>query len=115
MGKVVIFGSGPIAEVIWSYLRSESDHEVVGFSVDAAYLKTTSLFGLPVVPFEELERTFPPEDHGVYVAIGYGKLNTLRTAKLAEVEAKGYRAIGHVSPRAVVPPGFEPQPNTFIM
>lgn len=115
MSKVVIFGSGPIAEVIWSYLTSESDHEVAGFTVDADYLKTTSLFGLPVVPFEEVEKTFPPETHGIYVAIGYGKLNTLRAAKLAEAESKGYRAIGHVSPRAVVPPGFVPKPNTFIM
>ena len=115
MGKVVIFGSGPIAEVIWSYLTSESDHEVVGFTVDAEYLKATSLFGLPVVPFEEVESAFPPETHGIYVAIGYGKLNTLRTAKLAEAEARGYQAIGHVSPRAVVPPGFVPGPNTFIM
>ena len=115
MGKVVIFGSGPIAEVIWHYLTHESDHEVVGFTVDGAYLKTPSLLGLPVVPFEEVEAAFPPAEHGVYVAIGYGKLNALRTAKLAEVEAKGYQAIGHVSPRAVAPAGFQPKPNTFIM
>ena len=115
MGKVVIFGCGPIAEVIWHYLTHESDHEVAGFTVDAAYLKQPSLMGLPVIPFEEAETAFPPAGHGIYVAIGYGKLNAMRTAKLAEAEAKGYRAIGHVSPRAVVPPGFEPKPNTFIM
>ena len=115
MGKVVIFGSGPIAEVIWHYLTHESDHQVVGFTVDGAYLKQSSLFGLPVTPFEEVETVFPPETHGIYVAIGYGKLNASRTSKLAEAEAKGYRAVGHVSPRAVVPAGFEPGPNTFIM
>ena len=115
MAKVVIFGSGPIAEVIWHYLTHESDHEVVGFTVDAAYLKAPSLFGLPVVAFEDLERRFPPEDHRVYVAIGYGKLNALRAAKLAECEARGYQAIGHVSPRAVVPADFTPGPNTFVM
>ncbi len=115
MGKVVIFGSGQIAEVIWHYLTHESDHEVAAFSVDGAYLKETSLFGLPVVPFEEIERAFPPDEHGIYVAMSFRKLSAPRAAKLAEAEAKGYRAIGHVSPRAVVPPGFVARPNTFIM
>ena len=115
MGKVVIFGSGPIAEVIWHYLTHESDHQVVGFTVDGDYLKQSILFGLPVVTFQEVEAVFPPGEHGIFVAMGYGKLNALRAAKLAEAEARGYRAIGHVSPHAVVPPGFEPGPNTFIM
>lgn len=115
MGKVVIFGSGPIAEVIWHGLTHDSDHEVVGFTVDAEFKTADDLFGLPIVAFEDVTRIFPPEDHGIYVAVGYRKLNAQRTAKLAECEAKGYRAIGHVSPRAVVPPGFEPKPNTFIM
>ena len=115
MGDVVIFGSGQVAEVICHYLTHESDHRVVGFTVDGAYLKDDKLMGLPVVPFETVETVFPPASHGIYVAMSFRGLNAPRAAKLGEAEAKGYAAIGHISPRAVVPPGFVAKPNTFIM
>lgn len=115
MRDVVIFGSGQIAEVMHHYLQHESDHRVVAFTVDGAYLKETELFGLPVTPFETLEQDFPPDSHGIFVAMSFRGLNAPRTAKLAEAEGKGYRAISHVSPRSVTPPGFVAKPNTFIM
>ncbi|MGZ6038927.1 MAG: acetyltransferase [Phenylobacterium sp.] len=115
MADVIIFGSGQVAEVICHYLTHESDHRVVGFTVDGEYLKEDKVLGLPVVPFETLSQAFPPASHSVYVAMSFRGLNAPRAAKLAECEAKGYAAIGHVSPSAVVPPGFVAKPNTFIM
>jgi sugar O-acyltransferase (sialic acid O-acetyltransferase NeuD family) len=115
MADVVIFGSGQVAEVIWHYLTHESGHRVVGFTVDGEYLKEDTVLGLPVVPFETVTEAFPPDRHSIYVAMSFRGLNAPRAAKLKEAEAKGYAAIGHVSPRAVVPPGFVAKPNTFIM
>ena len=115
MSDVIIFGAGQIAEVIHYYLTHESDHRVVGFTVDGPYLTTDTLFGLPVVPFETVETIFPPSTHEIFVAVSFRKLNAPRAAKLAEAEAKGYTAISHVSPRAVTPAGFVARPNTFIM
>ena len=115
MADVVIFGSGQVAEVICHYLTHESDHRVVAFTVDGDYLKEDLVMGLPVVPFETVETAFPPERHGVFVAMTYRGLNAPRAAKLAACETKGYAAIGHISPRAVAPPGFVARPNTFIM
>ena len=115
MSEVVIFGSGQVAEVICYYLTHESDHRVVGFTVDGDYLKEDTALGLPVVPFETVQEAFPPERHGVFVAMSYRRLNAPRAQKLAEARAKGYAAVSHVSPRAVVPAGFEAKANTFIM
>jgi sugar O-acyltransferase (sialic acid O-acetyltransferase NeuD family) len=115
MADVVIFGVGQVAEVIWHYLEHESPHRPVAFTVDAEYQTADELLGLPVVPFERVHERFPPEQCAIFVAVAYRKLNRIRADKLAEAEAKGYRAISHVSPRAVVPPGFEPGPNSFIM
>lgn len=115
MAEVVIFGVGQVAETIHYYLTRESGHQVVAFSVDAEYQTSDRLLGLPVVPFERVEETFPPDRCGIYVAMSFRKLNRLRAAKLEEAEAKGYGAIAHVSPRAVVWDGFVAQPNTFIM
>lgn len=115
MSELIIFGCGQIAEVIHYYLTQEGGHQIAAFTVDAERMERTSLFGLPVVPFETVQNDFPPERFGIFVAIGYGRLNAPRAAKLAEAEAKGYRAIGHISPRAVTPAGFVAPPNSFVM
>lgn len=115
MADVVIFGAGQVAEVVWHYLTHESDHRVVAFTVDGKFLKENKAIGLPVVAFEEVETAFPPADHSIFIGLAYTNLNAARTTKLAEAEAKGYRAVSHVSPHAAVPPGFEAKPNTFIM
>ena len=115
MADVIVFGVGQVAETVHYYLSRESDHQVVGFTVDGEYQASDSLLGLPVVPFERVAETFPPERCGIYVAMSFRKLNRPRAAKLREAEAMGYRAISHVSPRAVVWDGFVAQPNTFIM
>ena len=36
MAKVVLFGAGQVAEAVTVYLERESDHEIVGYTVDAA-------------------------------------------------------------------------------
>ncbi len=112
---VVVFGAGQIAEVIAYYLTHEAGRRVAAFTVDGAYLKEDSLMGVPVVAFEEVAQAFAPDAYGLYVAVSYKKSNAPRAAKLAEAEAKGYRAIAHVSPRAVAAEGFVARPNTFVM
>jgi sugar O-acyltransferase (sialic acid O-acetyltransferase NeuD family) len=56
--------------------------------------------GLPLVPFDQIERAFPPEECAMLVAVGYHELNQLRARKCAEAKAKGYRLSSYVSPRS---------------
>jgi sugar O-acyltransferase (sialic acid O-acetyltransferase NeuD family) len=112
---VVIFGAGQIAEVVHYYLSHDSGHRVAAFSVDAEYVRESTACGLPVVPFEEVERQFPPAKFGIFVAISFRKVNQLRTEKLAAAEARGYAAISYVSTKSSVWSGFKAEPNTFIM
>lgn len=115
MKQVVVFGAGQVAEVVQYYIDNESERRVAAFTVDGSYLKETTQRGLPVVAFEELLQSFPPDRYDMYVAISFKEVNRARERKVAEVEALGYRLIGHLSPRAVAWNGFVLQPNTFIM
>ena len=63
MAKLIIIGDGETAELAYEYFTHDSAHEVVAFSVEREYLKKAELFGLPVVPFEEIEKLFPPGEH----------------------------------------------------
>jgi sugar O-acyltransferase (sialic acid O-acetyltransferase NeuD family) len=74
----------------------------VAFTVDSAYLTVPSFCGLPVVPFEDLPRYYPPESHDLFIAVGYTKLNQVRKEKYLAGKAMGYRLASYISSRAVV-------------
>ena len=112
--KLVIVGDSAFAEVAYEYFTHDSDYEVVAFSVEQAYLKRESLFGLPVIALEELEQRFPPAHHAVFVATVYTQLNRLRTRLCTEVKAKGYRLASYVSSQAFVWGNVEMGEHCFI-
>jgi sugar O-acyltransferase (sialic acid O-acetyltransferase NeuD family) len=74
----------------------------VAFAVEGAYRSKTELFGLPVVAFEEVERSYPPADHRAFVAISYTKLNRVRQRLFRQTKDKGYACLSYVSSRAFV-------------
>jgi sugar O-acyltransferase (sialic acid O-acetyltransferase NeuD family) len=113
--RIVIFGSGQIAELADFYFTNDSSYEVVAFTVDQAFLSQHEFRGRPVVPFERVAEEFPPQDFDFFVAIGYTKLNLLRPEKVAAARAKGYRLVSYLSSRATVFTGFELQENCFIL
>ena len=100
--KLIIVGDSAFAEIAHEYFDADSDYTVVGFSVEAAYLKRNELHGLPVVPFETLEQHFAPDEHEVFVATTYTQLNRLRARLSAQAKARGYRLASYVSSRAFV-------------
>lgn len=115
MKRLVIFGTGQIGQVAHYYFSEDSDYDVVGFTVDSAFMERGGDSEFPVAPFEEVEQRFPPDQCDMFVAMGYGKLNRLREAKLREARAKGYRIAHYVSSRAWVWRGFEPKENLFLL
>jgi len=113
--KLVVFGSGDIAELADFYFRHDSDWEVVAFTVDAAYARADSAFGRPLVPFEQVQDAFAPDTHALFVAVSYAQLNGVRRRKVEEARAKGYRLASYVSSRATVFPGLLHGDNCFIL
>jgi sugar O-acyltransferase (sialic acid O-acetyltransferase NeuD family) len=112
--KLVIVGDSAFALIAYEYFEADSDYEVVGFSVERAYLKQQEMFGLPIVPFEELESVFDPATHEVYVATVYAQLNRLRTRLANAAKEKGYKLASYISPRAFVWPNVELGEHYFI-
>lgn len=100
--KLLIIGDSAFAEVAYECFAHDSDYEVVGFSVESAYLQKQELFGLPVVPFERIEEYFDPQQVSFYSALVYTQLNRLRTRLYESAKAKGYRPASYISSRAFV-------------
>jgi sugar O-acyltransferase (sialic acid O-acetyltransferase NeuD family) len=113
--QIIVFGTGEIAELADFYFTHDSEFEVVGFTVDGAYVKEAEFRGRPVLPFEQIGEKFPPERFGIFIAVSYAKLNAVRADKVAAARANGYRIVSYLSSRATVFPGFEPKENCFIL
>ena len=115
MSKVIIFGTGKIADEAYFYLTNDSPHEIVAFTVDSAYHTSTEKFGLPTVPFEEVQSRYPPSDNKMFVAVGYQELNRFRAQKYDEAKAKGYELVSYVSSRASNFGDVEIGDNCFVL
>ena len=112
--KLIIVGDSAFAEIAYEYFTHDSAYEVVAFSVERAFMTRDTLFGLPVVPFEELEEHYAPEEHAFYAALVYTQMNRLRTRLYREAKAKGYRPASYVSSRAFVWRNVELGEHCFI-
>lgn len=103
MAKVILFGTGQLAQTVTVYLERDSDHEVVGYTIDAAYrLGQTDCMDRPVYDWETLENHFAPSDGLLFGPISYRGLNQFRKARYLEGKARGYGFLTFVHPAAHV-------------
>ncbi len=114
MNKLILFGNGRYAESVYYALSCDSPFEVAAFTVDAAYLTQATLAGLPVVPFENVEAVFPPDEYDMLVPLSFQRLNRLREEKYNQAKAKGYALVNFISPRAVTMPGLVIADNCIV-
>ncbi|GAA4463406.1 acetyltransferase [Nibrella saemangeumensis] len=102
MAKVVIFGVLDTAELAHFYLTNDSDHEVAAFTVNREYLEQNQFKGLPVVPFEEVETLYPPQDFKFFAPMTGRKMNKNRESVYLQAKAKGYEFISYISSKATL-------------
>jgi sugar O-acyltransferase (sialic acid O-acetyltransferase NeuD family) len=102
--KLVIFGTGSLSQLLEFSLREDPRHEVVAFTSTADKLAGNSFLGRPLVPFEQVAENYPPSDHSMFVAVGYDKMNRVRSHFYSEARKRGYELITHVSPNATIHP-----------
>lgn len=116
MAKVIIFGVQDFAQLACFYLRHDSEHEVVAFSVNEQYLPDAGPFeGLPVVGFENIEQTYPPGEFFFFAPMSPGRMNRTRESVYRQIKLKGYGLISYVSSKATVFPGVPIGDNCFIL
>jgi sugar O-acyltransferase (sialic acid O-acetyltransferase NeuD family) len=114
MAKIVIFGATELATLCHFFLTHDSPHRVAAFTVNQDYIKEQTLCGLPVLPFETIQSTHPPDEYSMLVAIWYGRVNKTRADKVLEAKAKGYQLIRYVSSKAITWPGLTVGENSCI-
>lgn len=112
--KIVIIGDGEFAEIAYEYFTYDSSYMVVAFAVEQNYITKDSLFELPVINFEEMEKLYSPKEYKVFTAITFTNLNRVRTRLYKEAKNKGYNFVSYVSSKAFVWRNAKIGENCFI-
>ena len=103
MAKVIIFGCEKTALIAHHYLTTDSNHEVVAFSVNSNYLKTERVLkNLPIIAFEDIEKKYPVEEYSFFAPFNSTKMNTVKESIYNSIKEKGYKMITFVSSKAYV-------------
>lgn len=99
MKKAIIFGTGVFPETLFYYLKQE---HICGFTVESKYRNGEIYCDLPLVDFESVEKTFPPDEYGIYICLGYKNMNSERERIFKLAKEKGYEILSYIHPSAVV-------------
>lgn len=100
--KLIIYGIGETAQIAYEYFTHDSDYEVVAFTADKEYIKESSLYNLPVIPFENIEEEYSTGEYEMFAAATYNQLNRVRAIMYKKAKAKGYKLASYISSRAFV-------------
>jgi sugar O-acyltransferase (sialic acid O-acetyltransferase NeuD family) len=114
MSKIIIFGTGDIAQIAKYYFDIDSEHEVVAFTVNQNYLKEETFEGKPVVAFESLEKYYPNSKYQLFIALSYSKMNKIREEKYLAAKKKGYSLVSYVSSKCSYMSQYPCGDNCFI-
>ncbi|WP_332444480.1 NeuD/PglB/VioB family sugar acetyltransferase [Wolinella succinogenes] len=96
MEKVVIYGNGKIAKIVYQFIKKQFD--VVAFTVDNKFIEENKIEGLPLISFEDIQNKYNPIEYKMLIAVGYVKMNSIREEKYNEAKAKGYSFINYIHP-----------------
>lgn len=114
MRKLLIYGTGMIAEVAHFYFERDSEY-VIEAAVNASdFISEDKFIGKPVVPFEQIDQIYPPKEADLFIAVGYRETNQVRQARYVEAKVKGYYCPTYISPRATYY-GTPAGDNCFIL
>ncbi len=97
MKKLLLFGAGKIADVMSDYFLRDSDYEIVAYTCEAGFAHGDSYRSLPLLPFDEATRLFPPAQHELHIAVGYHELNRVRQRLFHAARSRGYRLASYIS------------------
>lgn len=122
--KLIIYGAGPFAALLYKYLEYDTSYEVVAFCVDAQYRSCEKFCDLPLVDFDNIEKLYPSNEFSMIVAIGYSSMR-MRKVLFDKAKHKGYQLENYIHSSVVnlaasmgdnniILPGCVIEPNVIL-
>jgi len=115
MKKLIIFGTGDIAELAMYYFNNDTNYSVEAFTIDSLYKKSDQFCELAVVDFEKIQKVYDPKEFSMFIALSYTEMNELRARKVNEAKNKGFSIASYVSSNCTTFGTFSCGENCFIL
>jgi sugar O-acyltransferase (sialic acid O-acetyltransferase NeuD family) len=87
----------------------------MAFTVDQKYREGETFLDLPLVSFEEVSNSYPPDEFRMFVALSYARMNKLREEKYHAAKERGYELVSYVSSRCSFLTDHPVGDNCFIL
>lgn len=113
--KLILIGTGEIANIAYEYFMKDSPYEIMGFAVNSEYKTTNKFRNLPVYCVENLSNEYPPESCKVFIAMGNGRLNYDRTHMYNVMKKKGYTCASYINSHSIIWHNVILGENCFIL
>lgn len=132
MKKIILAGNATTAMILQHYVNEDARYRIVSAVADDDFLASGENLGVPCVGMSSISTRFPPNQHSVIMAAGYGDLNRTRESLFCRLKEMGYRIetyvhsdacvyTGHplgegcvILPGVVVEPGVKVGANTMV-
>jgi sugar O-acyltransferase (sialic acid O-acetyltransferase NeuD family) len=114
MDKIIVFGTGDVAQIANYYFETDSEYKVVAFTVNKEYINSATFEEKPLIPFEDIENNYPPSEYKMFIALSYSKMNKIREEKYNQAKSKGYELVSYISSRCTYLSQYKHGDNCFI-
>jgi sugar O-acyltransferase (sialic acid O-acetyltransferase NeuD family) len=104
--KVILYGNGSVAQATYFLLVHDSPYHIAAFTVDREYIKEDTLLDIPVIPFDQVQSLYPPDDFDMHIAVGHVRVNRIRAQKYHQTKEMGYQLINYISSKSLTWPGL---------
>jgi sugar O-acyltransferase (sialic acid O-acetyltransferase NeuD family) len=115
MKKLIIFGTGDIAQLARYYFDIDSSYKVVAFTVDRDFCNEDTFENLPLIPFDDILNHYSPLEFEMFIALSYAQMNNLRQAKFLAAKEMKYAMASYISSKCSYLSQFPPGENSFIL
>ena len=112
--KLFIVGIGEFSKIAYEYFTYDSDLEVSAFCANKEYINAKKIYGLPVIPYEEVLSALPPCEYMSFTGIPASDMNRTRKKFYMDLKSMGYAFATYVSSRAFVWSNVKIGENSFV-
>ena len=102
MKNLVIFSPKDFGRLLKFYIDTDDSRKVVAFTANKEYLNQDEFCGLNVIPFEELDKLYPPEENDILIGVGNSNMNDNRKKIFEMCKNKGYGIANYIHSSSIV-------------
>lgn len=102
MKKILIYGTGQYADIIYHMAHEVLQYEVAAFVLDKEYIADESYLNKPTVAMEQIKKVYPPDGHDMVIGFIGKEMFNQRKKKYELCHEMGYRMPNLIHPKAII-------------